>query len=68
MAKKKSAEPKRSTLCFHAGCKRAVPGAPGPRHCRDHAGERVAALNAELKALRDAYGEDAKPTKPDKAA
>lgn len=52
-----------TTICFHRGCKRTVPGAPGPRYCREHAAERVAELQRELKVLRDSYGEDAKPAK-----
>jgi hypothetical protein len=52
-----------TTICYHRGCKRTVPGAPGPRYCRDHAAERVAELREELKVLQDAYGEAAKSSR-----
>jgi hypothetical protein len=50
----------KTTICYHRGCKRTVPGAPGPRYCREHAAERVTELREEIKVLRDAYGDDAK--------
>lgn len=64
MAKsKKSDAAKRSALCFHPGCRRPLSKDSGVRVCRDHAGERVAVLQAELKGLRETYGDAAKPDK-----
>ena len=57
-----------SKICFYRKCKRTISRESDVKYCRDHAAARVAEIQAELRALKTAYGDDAKPGKETSAA